>query len=245
MLTKGPAKKVTIFVNEDTRHHMTALHEAIMTFLMHKGVSGATATRAYAGFGTHQALHTPKVEVLAEHLPVRIEFVEHAEKVDEVLPMLYEMVSDGLIEVQDTTVVKFARKASSAKSESRPHVRKAGPARLLRVFMGEADRWHGEPLYEAIVRRLRMMEIAGATVYRGILGYGAKGHQHKASFFHPVRDLPVMISVIDTPEKIAVAAEAVEEMLEDGLIVFSDAEIVRLQRSVHDGEAADATRLPG
>ena len=179
MLTRGPAKKVTIFVNEDTQHHMTALHEAIMTFLMHKGVSGATATRAYAGFGTHQLLHTPKIEVLAEHLPVRIEFVELAEKVEEVLPMLYEMVSDGLIEVQDTTVVKFAR--TSAKPETRlPHVRQAGPAKLLRVFIGEADRWHDAPLYDAIVMKLRMMGIAGATVYRGILGYGAKGHQHKS-----------------------------------------------------------------
>ena len=92
MLTKGPAKKVTIFINEDTQHHMTALHDSIMTFLMHKGVSGATATRAYSGFGSHQMLHTPKVEVLAQHLPIRIEFVDTAEKVDEVLPTLYEMV---------------------------------------------------------------------------------------------------------------------------------------------------------
>jgi PII-like signaling protein len=117
MLTKGPAKKVTIFINEDTQHHMTALHDSIMAFLMHKGVSGATATRAYSGFGSHQLLHTPKIEVLAQHLPIRIEFVETPEKVDEVLPTLYEMVSDGLIEVQDTTVVKLARK--SAKPEPR------------------------------------------------------------------------------------------------------------------------------
>jgi PII-like signaling protein len=244
MLSKGPAKKVTIFVNEDTQHHMTALHEAIMTFLMHKGVSGATATRAYSGFGTHQVLHTPKIEVLAEHLPVRIEFVETPEKVEEVLPTLYEMVSDGLIEVQDTTVVKIARKP--AKPEPKlPHRRQAGPAKLLRVFLGEADRWHDEPLYDAIVKRLRMMEIAGATVYRGILGYGAKGHEHKASFFHPMRDLPIMLSVIDTAEKISAAAEAVEDMLEDGLIVISDAEIVRLERSSQAMEAADATGLPG
>ena len=56
MLSKGPAKKVTIFINEDTPHHMGALHEAIMAFLMNKGVSGATATRAYSGFGSHQQL---------------------------------------------------------------------------------------------------------------------------------------------------------------------------------------------
>ena len=81
-----------------------------MAYLMHKGVSGATATRAYAGFGTHQQLHTPRIEVLADHLPIRIEFVETPEKVDEVLPALYEMVSDGLIEVQDTTEEKLEAK---------------------------------------------------------------------------------------------------------------------------------------
>jgi len=243
MLTKGPAKKVTIFINEDTQHHMTALHDSIMTFLMHKGVSGATATRAYSGFGSHQTLHTPKIEVLAQHLPIRIEFVETPEKVDEILPALYEMVSDGLIEVQDTTVVKLARKSTRPEPKL-PHERKAGQAKLLRVFFGEADKWHGEPLYDAIVKKLRMMEIAGATVYRGILGYGAKGHQHKKSFFHVSRDLPVMLSVVDSPEKIAAAAEAIEGMLEDGLIVISDADIVRLVRSSKMTETPDAS-TPG
>ena len=99
------------------------------------------------------------------------------------------------------------------------------------MFLGEADKWHDEPLYDAIVKKLRMMDIAGATVYRGILGYGAKGHEHKKSFFHVSRDMPIMISVIDSPEKITAAAEAIEGMLEDGLIVISDAEIVRLVRS--------------
>jgi PII-like signaling protein len=138
MLTRGPAKRVVIFLNEDTRHHLTPLHDAVMTFLMHKEVAGATATRAYSGFGGHQTLHTPKIEVLAEHLPIRIEFVETAEKVEEVLPTLYEMVTDGLIEVQDTTVVKLSRPATEAEPGP-PHERRAGPAKSLRVFLGEAD----------------------------------------------------------------------------------------------------------
>jgi PII-like signaling protein len=110
----------------------------------------------------------------------------------------------------------------------------------MRVYLGEADRWHDEPLHDAIVKRLRMMEIAGATVYRGILGYGAKGHEHKRSFFHPMRDLPVMISVIDAKDKIAAAADAIEAMLQDGLIVLSDVEMVRLVRSHSVTEAPDA-----
>ena len=241
MLTRGAAKKVTIFINEDTQHHMTALDDSIMTFLMHKGVSGATATRAFSGFGTHQMLHTPQVEVLAQHLPIRIEFVDTPEKVEEVLPTLYEMVSDGLIEVQDTTVVKHARKMPKPEPKL-PHQRKEGQAKLLRVFIGEADRCHGEPLYDAIVKKLQMMDIAGATVYRGILGYGAKGHQHKKSFFHVSQDLPIMVTVIDTAEKIAAAAEAIEGMVEDGLIVISDAAIVRLVRSEEAPDATTATR---
>jgi PII-like signaling protein len=240
MLAKGPAKKVTIFINEDTQHNMTALHDSIMTFLMHKGISGATATRAFSGFGSHQMLHTPKIEVLARHLPIRIEFVDTPEKVEEVLPTLYEMVSDGLIEVQDTTVVKHARKAPRPETKF-PHERKEGQAKLLRVFIGEADKWHDEPLYDAVVKKLRMMDIAGATVYRGILGYGAKGHQHKQTFFHVSRDMPIMVTVIDTAEKIAAATEAIEGMLEDGLIVVSDADIVRLVRSRPPEEVSDAT----
>jgi PII-like signaling protein len=240
MLTKGPAKKVTIFINEDTQHHMTALHDSIMTFLLHKGVSGATATRAFSGFGAHQMLHTPKIEVLAQHLPIRIEFVDTPEKVEEVLPTLYEMVSDGLIEVQDTTVVKHVRKTPKTEPKL-PHKRKEGQAKLLRVFIGEADKCHDEPLYDAIVKKLRMMDIAGATVHRGILGYGAKGHQHKKTFFHISHDLPIMVTVIDTAEKITAAAEAIEGMVEDGLIVISDADIVRLIRSRPVTEASDAT----
>ena len=140
MLKKGVAKKVTIYVNEDTQYHLQPLYEAILTYLMHKGVAGATATRAMAGFGPHQVMHTTKIEVLTEHLPIRIEFVEAAEKVEALLQTLYDMVSDGLIEIQDTTVVKSAMKEHPAEA-NRPHDRKQGKAKLLRIYMGEADQW--------------------------------------------------------------------------------------------------------
>src|SRR5882724_5547778 len=233
MLTAGAAKKVTIYVNEDARHRHGPLYEAILMFLLHKGVAGATASRCMAGFGAHHIMHTPNVEALAEHLPIRVEFVESAAKVDELLPTLYDMVADGLIEMQDTTVVKQAM-AGRVAEPKQPHEAKRGRATMMRVFLGEADQWHGEPLHEAIVKRLRMMEIAGATVYRGILGYGAKGHTHKQSFMHISRDLPLMICVVDTPEKLAEASAAIEAMMEDGLIVFSDVEMIRLVREVAD-----------
>jgi len=110
MLAEGPAKKVTIFLNEDAKHHHAPLYSAILDFLLHNGVSGATVTRAWAGFGAHRVVHTPKFEALSEHLPLKLEFLETAERVAELLPSLSEMVTDGLIEMHDTTIVKIARK---------------------------------------------------------------------------------------------------------------------------------------
>ena len=240
MLSTGPAKKVTIFVNEDTRYHMGSLHDAILTFLLHKGVAGATATRAMAGFGPHRVMHTLSMEARAEHLPIRIEFIDAAGKVDELLPTLYEMVNDGLIEVQETTVVKAATK--ERRSEARqPHDRKSGRAKMMRIFLGESDRWDDQPLYDAIVKRLLMMDIAGATVYRGILGYGAKRHTHKSGFLHLSHDFPIMISVVDSDEKLTSAAEVIEGMMQDGLIVFSDVDVIRfVRRQQSIKEEADA-----
>jgi PII-like signaling protein len=230
MLRKGTAKKVTIFVNEDTQHHFGSLSESILAFLLHKGVSGATATRAMAGFGAHQVMHTTKIEVLTEHLPIRIEFIESAQKVDEIMPTLYDMVTDGVIEVQDTNVVKVANKEHPTPPKG-PHSEMRGTARLMRVYMGESDRWQGEPLYEAMVKRLRLMDIAGATVYRGILGYGVKGHTHKGGMLPFSRDLPIMISVVDSEENLAKALVEIEAMMQDGIIVFSDVDVIRLVQS--------------
>jgi PII-like signaling protein len=68
-----------------------------------------------------------------------------------------------------------------------------GPAKKVPIYINEETRYQTGPLYEAIVKQLRMLEISGATVHRGILGYGAKGHAHKQSFWHLARDLPIMI----------------------------------------------------
>jgi PII-like signaling protein len=114
MLAKGPAKKVTIYLNEDTQYHHQPLHIVLLEFLRAHGVSGATAIRAMAGFGGHHIMHTVRIELAAEHLPICIEFVETAAKFEELLPSLEELVVDGMIEVQDTTVVKVVNKQPGA-----------------------------------------------------------------------------------------------------------------------------------
>ena len=112
MLPKGNAKKVTIYLNQDTRAHVDTLWSSILAFLRHKHVAGATVIRADAGFGSHEQFHNPQSEYVAEHNGIRIEFIETAERVDELLPTLYDMVTDGLIAVQEVTVVKSVAKDS-------------------------------------------------------------------------------------------------------------------------------------
>jgi uncharacterized protein len=101
-----------------------------------------------------------------------------------------------------------------------------GKAKMLRIHFGEDDRWQNKPLYEAIVNKCRELDIAGATVFRGIEGYGASTLIHK---HHLLRssDQPVMISVIDTEEKIRNLLPVLDEMVDEGLIAMSDVEVTR------------------
>lgn len=233
MLPKGSAKKVTIYLNQDTRTHIEPLWSSVLAFLRHKHVAGATLLRADAGFGSHEQFHDPRSEYMAEHSPVRIEFIETPQRVDELLPTLYEMVTDGLITVQDLTVVKCCAKDAKPKRVEPALAKKvvSTPAKLVRIYLGESDKSKDEPLYEAMVKKLRMMDFAGATVYRGVLGYGVKGHTHKAGRFHLSHDLPIMISVVEKPERVSELVQVVAEMMQDGIIVTSD---VELHHIVHE-----------
>ena len=228
MLKPGPAKKVTIYVGEDQQYHGNSVYAAILDFLFFRGVSGATITRGIAGFGADHHLHTTRIVRLAEDLPVKIEFVETQEKLDELMPKLSQLVGTGLIEVQDTTVVKPAEvtKAHAQPSQARP-LKREGTAKLMRIYIGENDKWHDKPLYQALVLALRSNDIAGVTVYRGILGYGANRRIHKDVTLALSHDRPIMLSVVDTEDKLRAFVPILDEMVQQGLVVLSDVDIIK------------------
>ena len=107
MLRPGPAKKVTIHLNEDTSARRDFLYNEIFAFLFRKGVAGASLMRPEAGFGSHHRVHQSESgRDLAEHMPVRIEFIESVECVESLMPELCELLTDGLIEAHDTMVYR-------------------------------------------------------------------------------------------------------------------------------------------
>lgn len=224
MLTHGPAKRVTICVGEDAHHRGEALYMTILNFLFYRGVAGATVSKGIAGFGADHKLHTDRILRLAENLPIRIDFVETAEKLEALLPKLYELVGPGIVDVQDTTVIKAP---AATQAPDLPRVALRGRAKLMRVYVGEHDLWHGKPLYEAITESLRANDLAGATVYRGIYGYGAHRRFHKEKTLARSKDLPVMLAVVDEEQKIREYLPLLEDMVQEGLVVLSDVDVIR------------------
>jgi len=107
VLIPGPAKKITIHLNADTSSRTTFLSREILLLLFERGVAGASVVRPEAGFGSHRKIHSPGRGIDASsHLPLRVEFMDTAERVDALLPELRELVTDGVIESQDTVILK-------------------------------------------------------------------------------------------------------------------------------------------
>lgn len=123
-------------------------------------------------------------------------------------------------------------------------MRPAQPAEILRIHVSEADRYQGKPLYEAIVAKCRELKIAGATVFRGVEGYGETAEIHKA---HLVRsDRPITITIVDQSENIQRIIPVVEEIMDTGLIATSTVQMIRLEKraAATDGSSAGDVRPP-
>lgn len=97
---------------------------------------------------------------------------------------------------------------------------------LLRIFIGESDRWHGKPLHMALVEKARQQGLAGATVLRGIEGFGANSVIHATRFLELSTDLPIVVEVADSEEKINAFLESVGEMVEEGLATMERVRVV-------------------
>ncbi len=227
MLKAGKALKVSIYVSEGATHHGVPTYSSILDFLLYRGVAGATVLKGVAGFGADHHMHTASGVEISDRMPVKIEFIETAEKVDELLGKLEDLAGTGMIEVQETTVAKPAQTSKPKKMKPPSHLKIEGKARIMRIYIGESDRWRDKPLHTALVEAMRANDIAGVTVYRGILGYGAHRRVHRDRTLHLSHDCSIMLSAIDSEEKLQAFLPIVEQMVEEGLVVLSDVDIIK------------------
>jgi PII-like signaling protein len=101
-----------------------------------------------------------------------------------------------------------------------------GEGKLLRIFIGESDTWHGKPLYEAIVARAREQGLAGATVIRGIEGFGAHSRVHTSRILRLSEDLPIVVEIVDTAERIERVLPLLDEMVHEGMVTLERVEVI-------------------
>jgi PII-like signaling protein len=105
----------------------------------------------------------------------------------------------------------------------------SGEAKLVRIFIGESDQWEGRPLYEALVHRAHEEGLAGATVLKGIEGYGAGSVVHTTRILRLSQDLPIVVEIVDSAEKVDAFLEVVAVMVQEGLVTSERVEIIRYQ----------------
>ena len=109
-------------------------------------------------------------------------------------------------------------------------------AMLLRVFIGESDRWKHQPLYEAIVMRAREMHLAGATVMRGAMGFGKSSRLHTAKILRLSYDLPLVIEIVDSEEKLREFLPVLDEMMSGGLVTLENVKVIDYRAGTAQGE---------
>jgi PII-like signaling protein len=236
MLNAGKAIKVSIYLSDGATHHGVPVYTSILDFLFYRGVAGATVMKGVAGFGADHHMHSSSMVEISDRLPIKIEFIETREKVDAILGKLEELAGSGLIEMQETLVAKPAQVSKPQKPVHPAHLKIEGKAQMMRIFISEEDRWKDKPLHEALVAAMRANDIAGVTVYRGILGYGAHGRTHKAKPLHAPHHGSIMLSVVDTAEKLQAFLSLVDQMVEEGLVVFSNVDVIKYAYRALDSE---------
>jgi len=101
-----------------------------------------------------------------------------------------------------------------------------GEGELLRIFIGESDHWNGKPLFEAIVLRARELGLAGATVLRGLEGFGAHSRIHTSSILRLSQDLPIVIEIVDKPDRIEAFLPVLDEMVHEGMITVEKVRVI-------------------
>ncbi|GER94703.1 hypothetical protein A45J_2467 [hot springs metagenome] len=227
MVRQGPAKKLTIYIDETDRFGGKPVYEVLMNIFYKKKIAGVSVFRGVAGYGTDGVFHTSKMLELSSSMPVKIEVVDSEEMINKVLPDVYHVVEKGLVEISDTNVVKCCPKAAESKEEVQKRMKLEGKAKMLRVIVSEDDKWEGEPLYEAIVKRFIMMDIAGATVYKAIAGYGPHRRFHKKKTLTSTGELPVLITVIDSEENINKVLPILDDMVKEGIVILSDVNVIK------------------
>jgi uncharacterized protein len=211
------------------------------------GLAGATVLRGIFGLDVTGRLLERGTWSFVEHVPVIVEIVDTPQAVGRFLGVVAEVVPEGLATLERGHVLLYRPARGEAAGlavpgpvpdlstlpspEEFPAMKLSESGQLLRVFVGESDWWEGEPLYRAIVLKARELGLAGATVLRGAMGYGANSRVHTTKLLELSTDLPILIEIVDSAAKVESLLPFLDQAVGEGLITI---EAVRVLRYRHN-----------
>ena len=246
----GKRVLMRVYLQNADRYPHTPTHERIVAAARKEGLAGATVIRGILGAGYHGILK-PSRWSLVDHAPLIVEIVDTAERIAAFVrdPLDHIMIG-GMLTLERAAVMMYRPRPATSPAPATgslsladpidplstvpqlqpgPHMTLNSNGVLLRVFIGESDRFEGQPLHEAIVRKVRDLGLAGATVLRGSSGFGAHSVVHKSSLLEMSADLPIVIEIVDTPDKVQILTPHLEKMVLEGMITMEHVTILMYQ----------------
>jgi PII-like signaling protein len=210
------------------------------------GLAGATVFRGIMGLDIGGSLLESSRWSIVEHVPVIVEIVDEARRIGRFLSNVEEIVQEGIATLERAHVLLYRHGAAPAgrankrydlpgaieplstlpDPEEFPTMKQGANGQLVRVFIGETDRWEGQPLYRAIVLKAKDLGLAGATVLRGPMGFGANSRIHTTKLLDLSTDLPIVVEMVDSAEKIATLIPFLDEMVSEGMITIEDVRVL-------------------
>jgi PII-like signaling protein len=227
------------------RHGMSPLYEWIVERAHHEGLQGATVLKGFYGLRSDGTPLSERAWAISRELPVIVEVVDGPARIQALLEKVEPAFREGVITLERAHVLLYragerdrvapldgrniigTATTSAAAGVRTMKVPETGV--LLRIFIGESDREPGgdRPLYEAIVRKAREAQLAGATVLRGPMGFGRHSRVHTAKLLELSTDLPIVIEIVDAEEKVEAFLPTVDELVTEGLVTLEAVRIVR------------------
>jgi PII-like signaling protein len=227
------------------QHGLSPLYEWIVEQAHHGGMQGATVLKGFYGLDPAGSVLEERTWSLVQHLPVIVEVVDDAAKVEALLATVEPVLQDGLITLERAHVLMYRAgerhvtgplngrniigtvTTSAAAGVRTMKMPERGV--LLRIFIGESDKDPAgdRPLYEALVRKAKEAQLGGATVLRGQMGFGRHSRVHTAKLFDLSTDLPVLIEIVDAEDKVEAFLPAVDELVTEGLVTLEAVRILR------------------
>jgi PII-like signaling protein len=214
-----------------------------------QGMAGATVLEGVLGLSLGGQLLESSIWSLASQVPVIVEFVDSPEAIARFLPTVEDVVLEGLATLERAHVLIYRTShPQAAPVLMRPGVPGPSPAnlptprecpamqlaedgRLVRIFIGEDDRWQGQPLYRAIVLKARELGLAGATVLKGPMGYGANSLVRTSSLIEVSGDLPIVIEVVDSAEQVEKLLPFLDGAVQEGMITIENVRVLKYRHN--------------